>query len=450
MLLHRLDLTPLFILDFKMDISIYIKRFLVLSFFGLLLGLLILSKIPISQIKPLKGAYTIPSTPQFKLEEWFAGSFQQEKEKELNAIFGARPLFVRLNNQIDYTLFSKLNANGVTEGKDHFLFEIGYFESYNGKDFVGADSINKIANRIKFVSNELQKINKKLIIIFAPNKVDYYSEYVPIKYQPLKNKKTNYSELKRNLKDANLNSIDFNELFCKWKKNTKYPLFPKYGVHWSNYGAVLAEQLIINSMSRFIAKPMRTYSITNIEIKSDILFDDCDLEEGSNLLFKLPKFPLAYPNITAIKPANMFKPNVLVVSDSYYWQMYNMNIAESFNTHHFWFYNKQIYPESFKEELLVESVNIKEQIDQHDLIIVMSTITNLNRIGWGFLESLEIFFKGTYNYNAIKKIDINKLNNVIAYIKKDKVWIKDAQNRATEKKISLDSAIVLEAMWQLR
>jgi hypothetical protein len=47
------------------------------------------------------------------------------------------------------------------------------------------------------------------------------------------------------------------------------------------------------------------------------------------------------------------------------------------------------------------------------------------------------------------KQDRSKIKSFIEFIKKDEKWLKDAAKRATEKNITLDSMLVLEAIWQL-
>ena len=54
---------------------------------------------------PLKGAITLPSNIAFSFDNWMVGDYQQKKEEYLNAGFGLRSCFVRLNNQIVFNLF---------------------------------------------------------------------------------------------------------------------------------------------------------------------------------------------------------------------------------------------------------------------------------------------------------------------------------------------------------
>ena len=69
-----------------------------------------------------------------------------------------------------------------------------------------------------------------------------------------------------------------------------------------------------------------------------------------NLLVELKGYDLAYPTIITEDGLNKTKPSVLTISDSYYWAIYNMGISKIFTNDHFWYYNKLVYPETFKQE----------------------------------------------------------------------------------------------------
>ncbi|MFA9211234.1 MAG: hypothetical protein ACEQR5_05370, partial [Moraxellaceae bacterium] len=101
---------------------------------------------------------------------------------------------------------------------------------------------------------------------------------------------------------------------------------------------------------------------------------------------------MAYPDFH-FEQLKTKKPNVLVVSDSFFWGMYNAGISTVFDQTHFWYYNKQVYPEFQTKELFTYQVNFEQAINANDVFIIMATEANLKAIGWGFLERAERYFK---------------------------------------------------------
>ena len=101
----------------------------------------------------LRGAYYPAFDATFGFKNWFSGHYQTQKEKYLNENFGCRNLAVRLHNQIDFSLFSKVNAKQFVIGKEGCIYAYGYLDAYSGRDFVGADSIARRMQRLKFVQD---------------------------------------------------------------------------------------------------------------------------------------------------------------------------------------------------------------------------------------------------------------------------------------------------------
>ena len=429
------------------NFSNILKKILLLLIFITLWFPIIQNKLSLFELEPLKGDNAIPAEVNLNESSWWTADYQKEQENYLNSMFGLRNFCVRLNNQIAYNIFNKAHAKDVVIGKEGYLFELNYIKAYNGSDCVGKDSINNVLNRLNFINDTLLKLKKNLIVVLAPGKANYYPEYIPDEY--LKNKSiTNYQLFTEGAIKRDLNLIDFNKWFVENKNKSKYTLYPKHGIHWSIYGALLSSDSLIKNIEthRNISMTHFNYKTFNLEPAHG---DDYDIGGGMNLLSELKSENLAYPNMEKMDSAGKTKPKVLVISDSFYWVMYGLGIANCFDAnHHVCYYNKQVYPESFTNEKLVSNLNFKEEINKYDVIIILATDNNLRNIGWGFAENFERALKFNSNTNHKSERQI-KIENLISYIKNDKQWVKDTKSRASEKNITLDSALVLEAMWQI-
>ncbi len=100
----------------------------------------VLSLLPLIQqltgfikVKPLFGAITEGQKPIFDFNRWMEGDYQKEMEAYLNEKFGFRNYFIRLNNQVAYSLYHKAKANGVIIGKENYLYELSYINAYYGR-----------------------------------------------------------------------------------------------------------------------------------------------------------------------------------------------------------------------------------------------------------------------------------------------------------------------------
>lgn len=406
------------------------------------------SSFNIVKLPPLKGAITEPVNNHFNAKDWFSGVYQEQKEKYLNETFGFRSSFIRINNQLAFNLFNKAKANGVIVGKKNYLFEENYIKAYYGTDFMGYDSINHKMQQLKYIQDTLAKLDKNLIVVFAAGKGSFYPEYFPEKYKSEK-KQTNYETYVELAKKTGVSYIDFNKYFVENKSKSQYPLYPQYGIHWSYYGMCLAADSII----RFIEN-IRDIDMVNLywnEIFiSEPKDDDYDIADGMNLLFGLKSFSMAYPHIQFQSDSGKTKPSLLVVSDSYYWGLFNFGISNAFTNSHFWFYNKQIYPDSYQSPIETSQINLKDEIAKYDVILIMATEANLPNFGWGFIENTYDYFKGKNSQAIIDAGFQTKITNLRNYIKTDKKWMEVIEKKASLNNISVDSMLTLDAIWQIQ
>lgn len=430
------------------DKSIKIRSVLLGSILLLLIAPFFQGKFHLVNLAPLKGALTEHENSYFSFSDWFSVKYQEQEEVYLNETFGFRSLFVRINNQLAFSLFNKANANGVVVGKENYLYEENYIKAYYGSDFIGHDSIERRMERFKYVQDTLAKLDKNLILVFAAGKGSFYPEYFPDRLRTEKGV-TNYEVHLEQAQKLGISHIDFNSYFLKNKDKSKYPLYPQYGIHWSYYGMYLAADSMIRFMeeARGIEMPELSWNETELAQPRE---EDYDIADGMNILCRLKSFDMAYAPIKVQSGPEKTLPSVVVIADSYYWGMFNFGISNAFSDSHFWYYNQQIYPDSYQAPLNTSQVNLKEEIDRRDVFIVMATEATLPDLGWGFIEESYDYFKGAERRTVYDAEFQKKVNDLRNYIKTDKDWMEHIEKKALENKVSVDSMITLDAIWQIR
>jgi hypothetical protein len=339
--------------------------------------------------EPLKGAIVKFEPVQFLPSRWFNASYQEEFEQWFNQEFGFRNFLVRLNNQIYFSLFKKIKARDVIVGKKNYLFERKYIEAATRSDFIGMDTVQPKFNVIKALQDTLSSYGIDLILVFAPGKGTFFNEYIPDKYTKTIQSQSNLELFINAAQERQISCLDFNSWFNQAKDTTKYPLFPQYGIHWSDYGSLLAA----DSLFTFI-ESKRKVILPKIEIKSvsmnaKLSESDYDIANGLNLLCRLKSFEMAYPDYV-IKSEQFYNQlNVITVADSYYWQIFGSQLADRvLGNNKFWYYNKEVH--SYKEGKIVPvgSLDLSDEVKKQDVIVVLATDANLPDFGWGFFENV--------------------------------------------------------------
>jgi len=420
-----------------------IKKIIFVVFILVLLTPLVLKTVRIIDEKPLGGVFIPTEKPVLNDSTWFNGCYQSKQEKYFNENIGLHNTLVRINNQLNFSLFNKTNAEKIIIGKDSYLFENNYIYATTGSDYVGDSVINSLTNKAKQAQDILESNGIKMLFVFAPGKGTFFKEYIPDRYFTKgQNPVTNYSKIKSACNKNNINYIDFNSWFLELKGKTKYPLFPKAGIHWSYYGMYLCADSLIKKTEKDLNKDIPELKLDKLDISSEQRHTEYDLGDLSNLLFPIKTYDLAYPTFSYVQEGK-YRPNVLVIGDSFYWNMYFSGIPSNiFKSLEFYYYNSKYYNDgSATSKAEVSSFNYLQEIMKYEYVIILQTDGGLNNFGFGFFDKL------INNFNA-GDIPAEALKYITA-IKNDPAWLAQIEKKAGERGISVDEMIVIDAKYML-
>ncbi len=394
---------------------------------------------------PLKGSFKLADSANFSFENWFSGDFQIKQERFIEDHIGFREDLVRLNNQLDYSLFDKGNADGVILGKEGYLFEEGYLDAYLGRDFVGKEFIDDQLYKAKYLQDTLKKLNISLILAYAPGKATFCSEFIPDRYLKYKRPITNYEYYARKSNELGLNVLDLASYFSKMKDTSRFLLFPKCSIHWSNYGFILAADSTIHYIERLRNIDMVDVICERIEFPDDLRNTDYDIGDGLNLIWHIPFNKMAYPVIKFVNGPNKSKPNVLTIADSYYKSFYYYAVPENlFNQNGFWYYNKEIQHDGTGIEKKVSDLDLKAQIEKQQVIMLMATEKNMWRYSFRFIDNaFEIYGPKTIlekqkYYKSIINTDKELLTVLEVKAANEKKDVSEIINREADRQIKLE------------
>jgi len=399
----------------------------------------------IPRIKPLKGSYSVPVKPKWNWRNFLNSTFQDSMNVYLEHHIGYRPDLVRLYNQFRYTIFDTVVAQGVIIGKEGYLFEHNYIKALYGLDYVGDQTLANDIQQAAFVADWLQKQNKHLIVFLAPGKASYFPEFVPDKFKPetigIRNVDAYYDQLKAH----NISVINGNKWFTALKDSARFALYPKCGIHWSYYGVGLALDSLISTMAQLRAEPWLEFGMTNIEVSSKLRSPDRDLWEGMNIFSRPNDYPMPYPDFYFQKIANATPPNVIVVADSYYWQLFGSGYAQrSFGNNSFWYYNQQVIAGDGSGDVDRSHVDILLRVMETDFIVLMQTDATLPRFSFGFVGEL---YEAINRENSYTKQELEEIQDIISRIRANDAYMEMIHEKAVQRNISTEEMLRLDALW---
>lgn len=352
------------------------------------------------KISELHGVTKEQELPKFAAADWIDSEFQPRFHQYLLENYGFREDAIRLYNQVRFSVFGLSSNINVTIGKNGFLFEPWFIHSYYGRNFRGNDDIEEKVKKLKSIQDSLKAYGKDMIMVIAAGKASYYPEHIPDKMRSEKSY-TNYQCFLDNLEKYGVNTIDCNQWFVDAKDTTKVPLFPKTGTHWSIYGAQLAADSIVKYYKSLSGKEMNEVKFSGFTKTDQLKYDDRDIEMLLNLSIPLDRDSLAYPEKEEIKKDGAEKPNLFVISDSFFWNIFNFYPIHKhlFNEVSYWYYfSRGVYPAKTETDL-------QTRLSKSDLIMFMSATSTLDKFGWGSVDSLYSFFhKEEHNVSLEEKL----------------------------------------------
>lgn len=382
--------------------------------------------------------------PSLALDIILTGDFQKRLEAALDVNTGFRKTFVRLYNHLNYSIYNISKVGGVIVGENGFLYISSYTNAVNGKDFVGKEYIDLQVQKAIVIRNELKKKNIDLVFAFAPGKGSFHPEYMPSKLKEnITVDSTNYVCYVNALSKTNINIIDLKKYFLSIKDTVRHNLFPKLGVHWGEYGAVLA----IDTISKYIANmkkiKMQQFQIKNFDPRLDMGTGDYDAAGIMNLLSVLPHEELPYVKISYSKDSAILKPKLLTIADSYFHTIELTNILDSlYSNRKYLLYYKKLIPNK-------DSFNLKNELENYDVILLLATDATLGSFPYGFIDdAYEEYAPKTSAYYSLKNKEfrlfvINAYNN----IQKSKKWKQQLQKSAKKNNISELDEYINNILW---
>lgn len=395
-------------------------------------------------LKPLHGVTVEKTISRFNGESWFSFDFQQSIQHYIGDNFGFRPFFIRLNNQLFYSVFQESTNEAVVVGKENYLFETKYIDSYLGDDFYGYESIYSNFIKLQVVNNFLKKWNTELLIAVAPNKANFFSEYLPAYFKP-QNKISNYEYFMNKFHESNYNIIDINAWFKRIKGKKEFPLVSKQGTHYSHYGASLFADSLLKQIEYSIDRKMHHFEIDGFDFSKPEDDTDHDLENYLNIFTSSDQNAYASPSSFNIIPnEDNYKPKMIVIGDSFFWLIYQEYLMSCFKEVNFWYYFKTVFSWELGMMLPTDEFDVVHAAVNTDVIVILTSVTNMEELGFGFIDQM-------YDFLILNKKQKRKhlLPLYIQSIKRDEKHFEFVKEKAISRQIPVDSMVYLDAGWIL-
>ena len=336
----------------------------------------------------LNGYFTITPPARFSLSRFFEGIYQDSITNFLQDNVGYNGYLIALKDQVDWSVFHQTNFD-VCAGQDNTLFLNGQTKTHCGRQQMPPNELaDKIAQCVALKAL-LDSAGIASVYVMAPGKSGFFEDKVPAQYLVNCSDDNDYKHILQKYHESNIRVIDMNQWFHTMRATSPYPLFPRLGLHWSYYGAYLAEDSIAKYIANTLHIRMPKNKISHIKITNKARSPDDDAVNLLNILFPMESDSLAYPELSY--DDQPIKPKILIVSDSFTW----LFIASEQVQHHyrddsyFWYYKSELY--TIGGGLVtkdINHVNVYELLKGTEMVVFMASEFSYNRMDFEFYHAL--------------------------------------------------------------
>ncbi len=407
---------------------------------------LLLSYVKKENTPDLAGLVISKDRPELDAANWFSGTYQSETDDYNSDHWSLKEISVRLNNQFYYNAFRQIRVNGFVTGKDDYVFSESFILSAYGDDFIGEARIKTQMEKAKVLQDTLKKKGIDLMMVFAPGKGVLCEEYVSDKYKhPVTN--TNYAEYVKQCRNYGVNYLDLMSYFKNAKANSPYPLYSRFGHHWSYFAECVAMDTINGFIEKLHGCNLPDSKWHGIDIIDTSRPRDADIIDGMNLYSKPDQhMKLAYPDISYEEDSLKNSVRVLTIADSYWYGPVYKGIGYyCYNNGEFWYYNNKIIPSPIPgEKVEVWQIDLKAAIESNQVIQLVYSDGTLTNFGNGFIENAYELYTSpkTFYERTTKNFEVL---SAAKEIRQTPRLLKKVTLLSNELQISLDSAIKMEA-----
>jgi hypothetical protein len=376
-----------------------VKKGLLVFIFIILLLPLVQQCFPFITSGQLEGSYTDAKEVAFSWGKWADASYQKGKTDFCNDHVGFRPDLLRINNQIDFSLFGDCHAVWAVLGTHDCLFQDVYINAIYGQNFIGYPAIRERAIKLKAIQDTMARLGKLFVLVYGPNKARFYPENFPKNRMHDSRGVTNFEVYRKMGDSLGINQIDMNSWFVSMKNKLKDSLFAKQGIHWTVYGAILAGDSLMTYIEKAMHRHIPHPKCSKMERSTEPRSGDDDVERSINIIFPVTTETFTYPVIEDVPDSGCIKPNVIYLGDSYAFKMIVYGIVNRMNRNcEYWGYFEDVRGFNIYKWAYIKDYDWKKALDENDCLVMLYTEFNLWQLGNGFIESAY-----DYYYPAGKK-----------------------------------------------
>lgn len=234
---------------------------------------------------PLYEHRELAKAPEVSFKVSEMKGFPKAYTNYFNDHFGFRNSLIRANFFLQYKLLGVSPSDKVVIGKEGWLFFTGEksIEDFRGITRYDENTLHNWALSYEMKKKWLEQQGIKYLLLFAPNKENVYSEYLPNHLNKVRPQNgledlTNY--IKSN---TTVDIVDLRPALINAK--AEQDIYYKTGTHWNNYGAFIAYQEVAKKISKWFPQ-VKPFTLSDFDVRKKRIISEefADIIGGKEFL----------------------------------------------------------------------------------------------------------------------------------------------------------------------
>jgi len=233
------------------------------------------------------------------LQSISSGEYQKAIASRASEKIPIRPLLIRLNNQVRYSLFHELQPS-IGEGAKGELFETHYMVDYcYRKETDARDYAAQMIPILRDIQSYYRSRGRAFVYMISPSKIgampDYFEGAMPCP-NSVAIRKHSIEEYAQRLRDAGIVTLDTATMIRDARSAYPVDLFARGATHWNELGAGIATRAIVDAVNaQLTGKQLQSFDLT-YTMSNEPVGSDRDLVNLLTLVF--PPVSYSVPKLT--------------------------------------------------------------------------------------------------------------------------------------------------------
>jgi alginate O-acetyltransferase complex protein AlgJ len=325
----------------------------------------------------LVGTFPDVPRPDFTIKDWLNRRFQDSASKWFSRYFGARGLFVKVGNQVNYSLFgtSYMNNQTIIIGKQGQLYEVDYINNYCKLIHPMPQEIAEA--RVKDVAEIQDRLGQHgmaFVLLISPSKAAIYPEFIPdIFCRSPKSTSRDYENFVPLLDQYKINYVDGHAITLAAKTREQAPVFSQGGTHWNYLGAYYTVERLLGMIEALTRQSIGRLSLQDLVIDHKPRGTDKDLAELLNLISPPYNYLVPHPTIVREGPAQDLGRAVFV-GGSFIWTVLDIldptHVFQAMDVYYYYKLLLKSYPAKTSRSIDVSQIDWNNDVLTSQVIVL--------------------------------------------------------------------------------